>query len=276
MIPHLTEVLTLTRPMIGIDLETTGVKAQTSGIVELALEIMAPQKPTKTYRTLVNPMMPIPPEATAIHGITNALVADAPTFAQLADNLLKGFDGCDFCGYSVRFDLEQLAEEFKRANKPWSYGGACIIDAFRVWQLAEGRTLSHAVDRWLKGSAQVSDIEIETELGDSGKAHNALWDIQMSTRVLAAQLVHCKKLPRDLKQLHELCWPGWFDPEGKLKWNESNELCFSFGEHRGKPIRLVPKGYLKWVSGKDFSELVKTTCSNAMRGVYPSPPSEPF
>ena len=272
MIRRIDEVLTLTRPLIGIDEETTGVNPKTSGICELGLEIYVPGQPVKEYRTLVNPLLPIPKEATAIHGITNAMVQDAPTFVQLAANLLQGMSGCDFIGYNVRFDLDQLVEEFDRAGHVWNYEGARVIDGYRLWQLAEGRTLSHAVERWIKGARGVDDAAIAAELDDTdGKAHDALWDIKMSTRVCAAQLAACDHLPKDLDKLHELQWPGWYDSQGKLRWVKG-ELCFSFGEHRNKPIRLAPKGYLNWVAGKDFSDVVKQTCRNAMRGIYPAPP----
>ena len=262
---RLHELLKLERPLLGVDLETTGTNPKTCGICEIGLEIMIPGKPVKEYRTLVNPIMPIPPEATAIHGITNDMVADAPTFLQLADNLSKGMANCDFVGYSVRFDLRQLVEEFLRAKRPFTLDGAKIIDGFRIWQIAEGRTLEHAVDRWLKRSDHDIDREAVTL---EGKAHNALWDVKMTTRVVAAQLRACPQLPRDVAALHALCWPDWFDNDGKLKWR-NGELCFGFGAHRDKPLRSVPKGYLKWVVQQDFSPLVKDTCINAAAGIYP-------
>jgi len=297
MILQLDEILTLERPLIGIDEETTGVQPKTSAIVELGLEILHPGKPTKEYRTLINPMMPIPPAATAIHGITNEMVrgcrlcnwpedqhwrADGgvdhdfkpwPTFVQLAEHLAANLVNCDFAGYNVFFDLNQIAEEFKRAGRAWNFEGARIIDGFRIWQLAEGRTLTHATERWLKPYA--TDQEIADALGDSGAAHNALWDIKMSTRVAAMQLKHCPHLPRDIQQLHDLQWPGLFDAEKKLRWNDG-ELCFTFGEHRDKPLRYVVKNYPNYLTGfilkKDFSDKVKEACRNALKGTYPVAP----
>lgn len=272
MIAQLHEVLKLERPLVGIDLETTGVDPKTSGIVELGLEIFVPGKPVKEYRTLVNPLMPIPAGATAIHHITNEMVADAPTFMQLSDNLLKGLGDCDLAGYNVWFDIRQMAEEFKRAGKPWDYEGCRVIDGFRIWQLAEGRTLSHAFERWIRGSRDVSDQMIEDELGVEG-AHTALWDVKMSTRIIAAQLKACQTLPRDVQRLHDLQWPDRYDADGKLRWKDK-ELCFSFGEHRDKPLRTVPDRYLSWVISKDFSDKVKDTCRAALKRNYPQPPME--
>lgn len=254
--PLLTDVLVLARPLIGLDLETTGVNPQTSRIVELALEIMVPGKDTKEYRTLVNPGIPIPKEASDIHHITDDMVQDAPPFEALADRLLKGFSGSDFAGYNVRFDLRIMAAEFRRAKRVWDYEDARVIDGFRLWQIAEGRSLEHAVKRWLPGE----DLE--------GDAHSALYDVKMATRIIAAELRGCSTLPRDLQMLHDLCSPGWFDAEGKLQW-KNGELCFSFGEHKDKPLRSVPRGYLDWITKKDFSEKIKQVCRAAIRGEYP-------
>ena len=249
----LSEVLRLKRPLIGVDLETTGVNPKVSGIVELGLEIMRPGHPVKEYRTYVNPLMSIPPEATHVHGITDDTVRDAPTFRQLADNLIKGFAGADFVGYNVRFDLRQLAEEFARAGHEWDYAGARVICAYRLWQISKPRTLEHAAKEY--------GVDLED-------AHSALADVKAATRVIAAQLQRHASLPRDLDKLHALCWPDWYDPEGKLRW-ANGELCFTFGEHRDKPLRHVPQGYLNWILKKDFGPLVKETCRNALRGIYP-------
>ena len=271
MIRTLPEALPLERPMIGLDLETTGTDRQNDKIVELALEIMRPGQPTKEYRTLINPGRPIPPGATKVHKITDADVKNAPRFEQLASNLLKGLVACDFAGYNVRFDLQVMQAEFKRAGIKWDYEDARVIDGFRLWQIAEGRTLTHAVERWLKGgTSKVSDEQIAQELDKDGAAHNALWDIKMSTRIIAAQLAECPQvLPADVQKLHDLCSPGWFDAEGKLQWKNS-KLVFTFGTHRDKPLARVPESYLSWILKADFSDKVKATCRNALNGVFPT------
>lgn len=269
MIRELRDVLPLDRPLIGVDLETTGVDPRTSAVVELALEIMTPtldidgvrRVAVKEYRTLVNPLMPIPEVASKIHGITNESVIGAPTFVQLADNLLKGFADVDFCGYNVRFDLRQLDEEFKRAGKTWSYDNARIIDAQRLWQIAEGRTLSHAIKRWVREE-------------NTSDAHSALWDAKMSTRVIAAQLAETASLPCNVQRLHDLCWPDWFDGDGKLRWNRDGALCIGFGQHKDTPLHLAPRGYLQWMTGRDFSDRVKRACVDCLNGRVLHKPSK--
>ncbi len=264
---HLTEVLSLTRPMLGLDLETTGVDSS-ARIVEIGLEIMMPGRPVKEYRTLVNPGCPIPPDATAVHGITDAMVADAPTFEALADNLLKGFTGADFAGYNVRFDLRTMAAEFRRFRRTWDYEGARVIDGLRLWQVVEGRSLEHAIKRWLgtpQGVAAREDLAASADRAD--KAHNALYDVTHSTRVIAAQIL-AGDLSRDLDILHELCSPGWFDAEGKFVW-KGDRLHLSFGKHRGREASTEP-GFLQWMLRNDFSPKVKDACRLILAGNYPT------
>lgn len=258
----LADVLRLERPLIVLDTETTGTNTDTDSIIELGLEIITPSDDgvrVKEYRTLINPRRPIPPGATAVHHITDDMVANAPTFEQLATNLHKGLSNVDFAGYNVRFDLRILATEFKRRALPWTYEGARVIDGFRLWQVACPRSLEDAANEFL---------DEETKDALAGEAHTALGDVRWSSRVIAAQLKRFAKLPRNVQQLHDLCNPNEFDADGKLKWRDG-ELCIAFGQHRDTPLRKVPAGYLKWMVDRDFSDKVRGAIRDAQRGVYP-------
>jgi DNA polymerase-3 subunit epsilon len=248
----LDQMLHITRPLIGIDVETTGTNTATARICEIALEIFRPGEPVKVWRSLVNPGLPIPPAATSIHHITDEMVSSAPTFADVAPNLLGGLQQCDFVGYHVRFDLQMLAESFRRAGLSWAYDDARILDGHRLWSLAEGRTLAQAVSRWTP-----DDTALE--------AHAAVADIQASTRVVAAQLRDHAPFPCDLDALHALQWPDMYDVDGKLRWNADGALCFGFGAHRDMPIGQAPIGYLTWVTKNDFSDKVKHACRDVLR-----------
>jgi DNA polymerase-3 subunit epsilon len=268
------ELLPIVRPLLGVDLEATGVNPETDRIVEIGFEIFAPGQPPREWKTLVNPEMPIPHEATygngkgyEGHGITDEMVAGAPRFAQLADNLIKGFTNADFVGYNLRrFDLKLLVNEFQRVGREWSYDTAHVIDPFRLWQIAQPRTLKDAIDYWLDGKP----VAVE---GDRGTAHCALWDVKNSVAVLASQLMRCEALPRDVRRLHALCAPGYIDGEGKFIWRDGKAVI-NFGKHRGTPIDMVPRGYFRYMLGKNFSPTVKKICTDALNGVYPEPPAE--
>lgn len=292
----LRDLITITRPMLGFDLETTSTNPDQARIVEIGLEIMIPGQATEEYRTLVNPGIPIPHTATygtpdgkyKGHGITDAMVADAPTFDALSGRLRDQFEGVDFAGYNIRFDLKVITAEFKRARRPWSYEGARVIDAFRLWQVVDPRGLGDAIAHWLPGEVHPDQAVcacVDTGDGTSmhgcpvhdrnAMPHNALWDTKMSTAVVAAQLLQCSQLPRDLQALHELCSPGWYDAEGKLQWKEG-VLCFSFGKHRGVGLADVvreDRGYVaRFIMNGDFSAKVKDVCALALRGLpLPAP-----
>lgn len=261
----LQELITLERPLIGIDLETNGIVPKTARIVELALEIFRPSSEGITvqeYRTLVNPLEPIPEEATAVHGITDAMVQgcrvcaldkDAhaqlldhdfqpwPTFHDLAENMFRGLIDCDYAGFHVRFDLAVLAFEFEREKLKLNYENAYLIDGLRLTQVTEPRTLSDV--------AKAEGIDLLD-------AHSALADIKASTRVIASKLHRFPHLPRTPRALHLLCYPDWFDVDGKLRWKKG-ELCLNFGDHREKPLSQIPRGYLTWMLKRDFSDKVK-------------------
>lgn len=277
---HLHELLKLTRPLVGVDLETTGVNPKTSGICELALEIFAPGVAPREYRTLVNPnpMMDIPESATNIHGITNAMVEDAPTFLQLSEELGVSLTDCDFVGFNVRFDLRQLFEEFLRTTVAWNYEGARILCGYRLWQCAEGRTLTDAIRRWTNepGDAELNVASLHEHI--DGQAHNALHDVKWSSRVVAGQL-NSGLLPLTLDELHMLQWPGWYDAEGKLRFNDAGVLCIGgWGEHKDKPLHMVPRSYLLGFMAnpqKGFEPKVQEAARHAAKGILITRPSAP-
>jgi DNA polymerase III epsilon subunit-like protein len=266
----------LTRPFLVLDEETTHTNKDVARIVELGIEIHMPGKPTREYRTYINPTIPIPPSSTKIHGITDGMVAGAPTFESLADNLLKGFIGADFGGYNIRFDMRILSREFKRARKIFDYEDARIIDFFRTWQNLEPRSLDDAVHYWIGYRLAAVNPELaaqyQQEIAEAGKSHGALRDVIASSRVGSAQfIVSGDKMPHDIQVLHDQCWPGWFDAEGKLQWRDG-QLCVMFGVHREKTLRQVPRDYLHWIAHKgDFEPKVKDVCRKALRGNFPEP-----
>jgi DNA polymerase-3 subunit epsilon len=257
----------LERPLLGFDLETTGTNKKTARIVEIGLEIMVPGEPTRHFRTLVNPTIPIPPGATAIHHITDDDVKDAPTFAQLAPSLIKGFTDADFVGYNIRFDVERIQQEFGRCGIAWSYEHARLICGHRLWQIAQPRSLEDFARTFMDPD--------EKDAASSG-AHNALGDVRWSTGGVAGLLRAYRspdeKLPRTVAALHETCWPDWYDAEGKLRWRDG-QLCVAFGEHRDTPLSEVPDGYRTFILRKDFSDKVKDAVRLVRAGTPPECPA---
>lgn len=253
----------LERTLLGFDLETTGVSKKTARIVEIGLEIMEPGRETRYFRSLVNPTIPIPPGATKIHGITDEMVKDAPTFAQLAPSLFKGFVGTDFVGYNIRFDVERVQQEFGRCGLAWSFEDARLICGHRVWQTLAPRSLEDFARAFMDEDARTAA---------SSGAHNALGDVKWSTGGLAGALIAHPDLPRTVAALHTLCWPDWHDAEGKLRWRDG-VLVVSFGEHRDTPLAEVPASYQAFILRKDFSNTVKDAVRAVRAGTPPVCPA---
>lgn len=271
------QLLNLARPLFVIDCETTGVDPQRDRIVEVGFQRWTTEGMDKEWCSLINPGMSIPASATKVHGITDARMhlcnhcgltsgehspidlahqfKPVPTFAQLAANFAKGFTCCDFAGKNVRFDLRIIAAEMMRAGVQWSYLGARIIDAERLEQLAEPRSLSYLHKKYV---GHVHD-----------GAHGALSDVRATTTVLACQLKVHQQLPRDLDALHAAQWPGWIDPEGKFRFVDGIPCFGGWGKYAGRPMREADASYWDFILLKDFSVDVKLLAGNAKLGKFP-------
>ena len=137
--------LKLTRPLAVFDLETTGIDVEKDRIVQLAIIRVEPYGTRRTFETLVNPERPIPPEATAVHGIKDADVRDAPTFAQVRREVEELLADADLAGFnSVNFDQPLLMAEMKRAGSELEFRGRRHLDAMRIFHRMERRDLTAA------------------------------------------------------------------------------------------------------------------------------------
>ncbi len=256
--------LQLTRPLAVFDLETTGIDVERDRIVQVAIIRIEPGGTRKTFEALVNPEVPIPPEASRVHGIHDADVQDAPTFAQIRREVEEILTGVDLAGYnSVRFDQPLLTNELKRAGSEMDFRGIKHLDAMRIFHKKEKRDLSAAY-RLYCGKELVG-------------AHNALADTTATLEILDAQLNHYDDLPRDVDSLHTYCNPDegkYVDLKRKFLWNDNGEAEFTFGKFQGQSINAVVadqrgRGYLEWMLGKDFSEEIKGILREALDGVFP-------
>lgn len=252
-------MIKLTRPLISVDIESTGVDAAEDRIVELALITLQPDGTRESKCRRINPGVPIPPIATEVHGITDAGVKDSPSFAQIARSLAKMFEGCDITGYNIEgFDLPMLAAEFGRAGvTSWPQEGTLIVDAYRIFKAQEPHTLKQAFATYC-----------EKDLGDD--AHSAEADAGAALSVLLAQSLYYIGDERATLaslvplQRHE----DWIDTTGKAKWVGKIPVV-NFGKWSGTPLEQVDAGYFDWVEKKDFPEDFKAICRAAAKGVYP-------
>jgi DNA polymerase-3 subunit epsilon len=233
----------LDRPLVFFDLETTGVDTKTDRIVELALIRVSPQGDVLEKVRRFNPEMAIPPGATAIHGITDADVADEATFGQRARSLMKLLEGCDLAGFNIlRFDLPLLDNEFHRAGVHFGVKGRRLIDMQTIFHREEPRDLTAAAKFYL-GRAHP-------------EAHTALGDIRTSAAVLSAQLERYGELPRDIDGLHGYCEEvsQYLGPLSAWFRRVDGALVLKKGKYRGIELDEVARldaDYLGWIRGLD-------------------------
>lgn len=238
--------LQLQRPICVIDLETTGVDVEKDFIVEISVKKVNPDGSEDKRTMLLNPGIPIPPAATDVHGITDEMVKDKPTFAQVSKSLLKFIEGCDIVGFnSNRFDVPMLVSMFNRFGLSWLWKEVNLIDVRNIYVQREERTLSAGVKFYLGR--------------DHDSAHSAEGDIEATWQILLAQLAKYSDLPKDMKDLALYSNYGReiIDMAGKFRKNDSGEIVFTFGTHQDKPVKDY-KSYLQWMLEKgDFTKDTK-------------------
>jgi len=256
--------LTLNRPLAFFDIESTGTNPRIDRIIDLAVIRLLPGGKQDQCEFRFNPEIPIPPETTAIHGISDADVADSPPFKDQAAKVAEVFETCDLAGYNaIKFDIPMLVAEFKRAAVEFDMTGRKFVDPQRIFHQREPRDLTAALKFYCD----------ELHLG----AHGALDDILATVRIFLSQLDRYPDLPGDIDALHEVCnprHPDWADLEGRLRWTHG-EAAINFGKNQGRPLReLVQKdtGFLNWILQNEFPEDTKNIIRNAMKGEFPSPP----
>lgn len=236
-------VLQLQRPIAFFDLETTGVNLSTDRIVEIAITKILPDGSRQTKHKLINPEMPIPAEATAIHGYTNEMVANEPTFKQVANELKQFLDGCDLAGYnSNRFDIPVLMEEFLRAGMEVDFTDRRMVDVQHIFYAMEPRTLTAAL-KFYCGK----------ELVD---AHKAQDDVNATIDVFLAQIERYKQLGSDVDSVLKVVGEEKVvDYARRMIFNEKGQEIFNFGKHKGKLVADVfrqERQYYDWMMQGDF------------------------
>lgn len=235
--------IALDRPLVFMDLETTGLSLQNDRIIELAVIRVSPGGDVLERVRRFNPGVPIPAEATGIHGIRDEDVADEPPFAARAKALAQLLEPCDLAGFNIRrFDLPLLCAEFKRARVPFDGKARRIIDIQAIFHREERRDLSAAAHFYLGR--------------DHPEAHTALGDIRTSAAVLSAQLERYGHVPRDMDGLHAYC-DEYVPFETELdRWFRATDQGWVFrrGKHRGRLLADIADqepDYLTWMLGAD-------------------------
>ena len=235
--------LNLTKPICFFDLETTGINISKDRIVEISILKVFPDGKEESSTWLVNPEMKIPAVVTAIHGISDDDVKDAPTFKDLSKEIYNMIKDSDLGGFnSNRFDIPLLAEELLRADIDFDMKNSASVDVQTIFHKMEQRTLSAAYKFYC-----------DKNLDD---AHSAEADTKATYQVLKAQLERYEELENDTKFLAEFSSRKQFaDFAGFITYNKDGEECFAFGKHKNKRVEDVlndEPGYFGWLLNADF------------------------
>ncbi len=240
-------MLKLIKPLASIDLETTGVNLGTDRIVEIGIVKVLPDGSRSVKRKLINPEMPIPKAASDVHGITDDMVKEAPTFKQVANELKQVLDGCDIAGYnSNRFDIPLLVEEFLRVQVEFDMKGRKLVDVQKIFHQMEQRTLSAAYkfycNKILEG------------------AHSAEVDATATYEILEAQTERYPALGHTVDTILKAIGEEIIVDFARRFIMENGIEVFNFGKFKGRPVSDVLKSepqYYDWMMRGDFPQHTK-------------------
>jgi len=253
--------LKLEKPIAFIDIETTGTNRVTSRIVEIAIVKLNPDGTEEFKHKRINPSIPIPSRATAIHGIKDEDVAKEPNFLQYAKGICDFLNGCDLAGFNIEFDLQILEAEFKRANVSFSRDGRALIDCLTIFRKKESHTLTAAYKKYCG-----KDIK---------EAHSADSDARATIEILEGQLNMYADLPKDINGLCAFCLQkddDSIDSDGKFIW-EDNKATFNFGKYKGRTLEEISKtdnNYFYWlIDNMGMSQESKNILIKASKGEFP-------
>lgn len=222
------------------DLETTGVDKSKDRIVEISIAKLLLDGSIETKTKRINPLIPIPKEASDVHGITDEIVKDCPTFKQLAKAIYDFIQGCDIAGFnSNSFDVPFLYNELYRSGIIWDYAETSFIDVRNIFVRKEERDLTAAY-KFYCGKELTN-------------AHSAEQDVKATIEVFAEQLKCYTDLPLTIK---ELALFSNFDKTivdlgGCFSIDAEGDYIFNFGKHKGKKCKSETS-YILWMLEQDF------------------------
>lgn len=247
--------MNLTKPLVILDLETTGLDIINDRIVEISMIKINPDK-TKNEKTIrINPKIPISNESSLIHGIYIKDLKDCPCFKNTSNEIFQFINKCDIGGFNVlKFDLPLLIEEFLRCNIQLSLKNIKIIDAQRIFHLMEKRNLSSAYKFYCNKELK--------------NAHNSYNDALATYEVIKEQINKYKgqevtdikgnilgKISEDIKSIGSIIDNNIVDLAGRITKNKENVEVFNFGKYKNKSVNVIFKKnpeYYHWIIKSDF------------------------
>ena len=264
--------LNLTKPLIVFDLETTGLDLVKDRIIQISYIKVYPDGKEERSNQFVNPERSIPQEVVDITGITDADVANAPTFKMLATDLANKFQGCDFAGFnSNHFDVPMLAEEFLRAGIDFDFSKCNLIDVQTIFHKMERRNLAAAY-KFYCGRKMEDDFVAQKADQDTEATYRVLQG-ELDMYAPGKQEEPERQLNNDMNELAEfsklnnnvdfagrIIWKEMKDANGNVltdsDGNPRMQEVFNFGKYKGWSVAEVlnrDPGYFSWMLSSDFT-----------------------
>ncbi len=258
--------LNLTRPLIFIDLETTGIQVATDRIVEICMIKEYPDGREETLLQRINPTIPISREAFEVHGISQEDVENEPTFTEMAPSFINFIGNSDLAGYNaIKFDIPLLVEEFLRANVDLDLKNRRIVDVQNIFHKMEPRNLSAAYKFYCSKELQ--------------NAHSAEADTRATLEILKAQLDMYKDreykekdgqvsvpVVNDIATLSEFSYHNRnADLMGHIIFDDKGNEVFNFGKYKGRSVEKVfteEPQYYDWMMKSKFPLSTKKTITS--------------
>ncbi len=261
----------LQNDLVFFDIESTGLNVVRDRILQIAL-IKYPKDGSEPSELslLINPGIPISPEAMEVHGITPDMLRNKPSFQQVAQKIYDFIGSADLAGYnSDRFDVPMLLEEFARVGISFSMERRKTLDIQKIFYKMEPRTLTAAYRFYCKKEME--------------NAHDALADVKATVDVFKGQLAHYKDVPyidgdgykheppivNNIASVAEFIGDNkTVDATQRLKYNKDGVIVFNFGKYQGQPAAETvyrDRQYYNWIMDKEFSVQVKTTLKRLLK-----------
>jgi DNA polymerase-3 subunit epsilon len=233
----------ISKPIIFFDLETTGVDVVNSRIVQIACIKIDLDGNKEEKCMLIKPLIPIPKEASDVHGITDEKVENAPYFAHIAKALFEYFKDCDIAGYnSDNFDVPLLIQEFERCNIEFPTWELNLVDVLKYERLLNPNNLGAVYERYTGNKLE--------------GAHDALNDVRATLEILLHQIKSNQEKTPEQIDLECQGNKKRYDFGNKTYLNKDGVVCWSFGKNLNKPV-VEDMGYLQWVLKSDFPNELK-------------------
>jgi len=251
------------KPLVVFDLETTGTWVEKDKVVEIGMIKIMPDGTQQQYLKRVNPGIPIPVNVSRIIDITDEDVKDAPTFKDLAQEILDFIGSSDLGGFNVeRFDLPMLEREFFEAGISFQWKDRVIYDAQKIYHIHEKRDLTAAYKFYCNKPLD--------------NAHSAMGDAQATAEIFEEQISKYGNVEGGIGSLRDIDYEkneSFFDKERKFRW-WNGELYPSFGKYSKKNVKEIfieNKSYFEWITRSDFSDEIKALAKNILKGEFPKP-----